>query len=309
VNALNKDEIIQAVTAAQNGENKAFESLYLEFTKSVYSLALKIMQNQEDAKDITQEVFVTVCEKLSELKEPEKFKQWLNRITANKCTDSFRKRADSISDVVYDFDEFDFIEEVSPLLIPEKALDNAETSRMIVDIIDTLPDPQRMCIYYYYYEQLTIAQIAEIFATNESTVKSRLHLARGKIRKELERLDEQEGTKLYSVAPLSLAPAINSVMQNFEMPQELVQGLWGEISATVSANAVTVGTVSTGAVLAVKTKIALAVTGVIIAGGITTGVLIAKNPAAEDVGGYISTTTVINESKLTDEPTFTPTPA
>ncbi len=315
---MDKNELAKLVTAAQNGNKDALEKLYLKNAKKVYYLALKMTKNAEDAEDITQEVFITVFEKIGGLKDPSMFGSWLNRITANKCTDIFRKRGKLVQEDTEDISEADFSEEADPLLIPENALDNAETARMIVEVIDSLPDPQRMCVYYYYYEQLTIAQIAEILITNENAVKQRLYLAREKIRRELERLNKEEGIKLYAV-PLMLTPILKMPLQDFEMPQGLLQGLWGEITAatagTASAAASSVSSAAAAAkgaaVTGIKAKIAMTAAGIVIAGGITTGVILTVNsddslPAdvtisEEAVTESIETTEAANVYETPDE--------
>jgi RNA polymerase sigma factor (sigma-70 family) len=297
--------IAEIVKSAQNGDKHALEVLYIEHSKKVYYLALKILRNKEDAEDITSDVFVTVCEKLTELKEPEHFIRWLNRITANKCTNAFRKNRNRIMINANDNElngitesELDFVEETNPLLIPDKALDNAETAQMIVDIVDSLPDPQRLCVYYYYYEQLTIAQIAELLDTNENAVKGRLHLARKKIRRELEALDEREGVKLYSVSPLMLTPAFKLALEGFEMSVELTQGIWGAIAAntaTVTAAATTTVTATaatTGIIASLNAKIITIATCAVVACGVTAGVIMANfddESEAEPVIAVVST--------------------
>ncbi|MDR1674633.1 MAG: sigma-70 family RNA polymerase sigma factor [Oscillospiraceae bacterium] len=288
---MDRINLAETVESAQNGDETAIEMLYVKYAKQVYYLALKIMRNSEDAEDITSEVFITVCEKIGELKEPNTFPRWLNRITANKCTDFFRKRGNVVKEEF--MNEEEFTEEPDPLLVPDKAFDSVETAQMIVDIIDTLPDPQRICVYYYYYEQLTIAQIAEILATNENAVKGRLHLARGKIRKELERLNREDGIKLYSAVPLMLTPALKLALQNFEMPAELVHGLWRKIAAAVAGNAVAGNASAAGWVATVlKAKIIPAIGGILLAVGTATGVFIAANSDnhhSESGSGYSET--------------------
>jgi len=205
--------LIQTISAARSGDKSAFEALYREFSKSVYSLALKIVNNPADAQDITQEVFMLVHEKLSDLKEPAKFLHWLNSITVNKCTDLFRKKSGGFEEL-RDFSELEALEEANPLMSPEAALDNAETTKMIFAVIDALPEAQRVCIYCYYYEHMSVVQIADVLEIKVNTVKRRLYLARRKIRKELERLDKQEGLKLYSkspIAPMLLAEPVSKL--------------------------------------------------------------------------------------------------
>ncbi|MCL2634363.1 MAG: sigma-70 family RNA polymerase sigma factor [Oscillospiraceae bacterium] len=284
---MESNRLISTVTSAQNGNEKDMEALYLEFSKPVYYLALKLLKHKEDAEDLTQEVFIYAFQKITELREPNAFPAWLNRITASRCTNFLTRKKQPVFNDLSDISDtdlqlIDFIEETDPLLIPEKSLDNAETARMIVEIIDNLPLPQRVCVYYYYYENLTIAQIAENLNTNDNTVKTRLSLAREKIRKELKQLEEKEGIKLYSV-PLMLTPILKMSLQHFEMPAGLTQELWSSIAvkanATAAASSTTLSAAKGAIIMSTKVKILLAAAGLAVVGGVTAAIIIIANPS------------------------------
>jgi len=335
-NSLDKSTLVELVQSAQNGDKQALETLYIKHSKRVYYLALKMLCNKEDAEDITGDVFVTVCEKIGNLREPEHFVRWLNRITANKCTNTFKKKRNMLVNSANNADsadnaekpqelsetEFDYIEETNPLYIPEKSLDNAETSRMLVDIVDSLPDSQRLCVYYYYYEQLPIIQIAEFLDTNENAVKGRLHLARGKIRKELVRLEENEGLKLYSAMPFILVRAFESALDELELSNEILQTVWAEITATVAANTAATATstaasttVATNITALLNTKIVTIATSAIVTCCVVMGVAVINSgdeikPEQSEQPTQVITTTIAEhteqsghtESSGTDEP-------
>lgn len=80
-------------------------------------------------------------------------------------------------------------------------MDYAETKRLMKEILDGLPEDQKLCVLMYYYEELSVSDIADALGCSTGTVKSRLNYARKKIRNDVEEL-ERKGTKLYSVAPL-----------------------------------------------------------------------------------------------------------
>jgi RNA polymerase sigma-70 factor (ECF subfamily) len=150
-------KILQAVEAVQKGNQRAFETLYNEFSQLSYFTALKLLNNnQHEAEDVVQEVFIKVFQKIGELQDPQAFPAWLRRITVNQCAAVLKKSKPTIS--TEEVEELDFIEETDDALIPDKALDNAETARLIVEIIDKLPEPQRVCILFYYYEQMWYGQ-------------------------------------------------------------------------------------------------------------------------------------------------------
>jgi len=228
---LEQSELIISVKQAQAGDENAYQRLYLDTYKSVFYLALRMVKNTEDAEDITQEVFITVNEKISELREPGAFYKWVNQITANKCAAFLRKYRGIVA--LDDEEEILKIVEDDPLNLPDKAIDNEATRKIILDVIDALPDGQRACIMYYYYQQYTITQIADLLELNENTVKSRLALARGKIRTALEEKEKKEGIKLYGI-PLALTPILRQAMELFEAPDGMAERIWENISQVIS---------------------------------------------------------------------------
>ena len=84
--------------------------------------------------------------------------------------------------------------------MPDKALDNDETRRMIVELVDQLPPPQRQCVLMFYYEEMSVKDIAAALETSEGTVKSRLNYARKAIKSGVDAYAAQ-GVKLYSALP------------------------------------------------------------------------------------------------------------
>jgi RNA polymerase sigma factor (sigma-70 family) len=228
---MEKKMLIKTVKAAQKHDETAMRLLYNEYAKSIYHLALKLMQNKEDAEDAMQETFITAFTKLQKLKEPATFRNWLGKIASNKCTDLLRKRHGGMEADIWDLGE-DVPAEENPLMLPESSLDNKESARQISDIVDSLPTPQKMCVYYHYYQELPIKQIAEVLNANEHTVRSRLNLAKQKIREKLELLEAKEGIRLYSATPAAFTALLKSSEQTTELPPPALDAAWEGISAT-----------------------------------------------------------------------------
>jgi len=215
---MESNRLAKLIENAKQGDRNALEELFSDAFGSIYRLALRILKNQEDAEDITQEVFITIQQKISDLREPAAFYAWANQITANKCNRFFNRHKGLIrSD---DEDELLSIADDDPENMPDKALDDDATRKIIMTVIDNLPDNQRMCILLFYYGQLTVADIAVALETNENTVKTRLSMARAKIRAALEEKAEKDGIKLWGV-PLVLAPIVREAMENMHIPIEV----------------------------------------------------------------------------------------
>ena len=191
------------INRAKSGDLQAMEELLEAAHTSVSYQCRKMMPRLEDAEDLTQEVLLAVYQKIDMLKEPKAFWSWLNRITATHCMNALSRNH---VDLQFAEDEdghsvVDDLEVLDEHLIPDKALDNAETARMIDEIVSDLPETQRMSTLLYYYNEMSVREIAQIMNVPENTVKSRLNLARKAIKDKV--LDyEKQGVKLYSVSIL-----------------------------------------------------------------------------------------------------------
>ena len=200
---MEKAELTALVVKAQSGDPGAMEELLRAAHTSVSYQCRKLLRDPRDAEDMTQEVLLAVYTKLDTLKTPEAFWGWLNQTAANRCYNAMKR---SRVELQFAEDEeghsvMDDLEELDEQQVPDKALDNAETARMIEEIVDGLPDAQRLCTLMYYYDEMSVRDIAGNLGVPENTVKSRLNYARKAIRERV--LDyEKKGVKLYGLSPL-----------------------------------------------------------------------------------------------------------
>ena len=277
--------MLQTIQKAQKGDRCAQQALYLDSCKSVYYLALKILKNPDDAEDITQDVFITAFEKLPELRQPAAYYKWLNRITATRCMNSLRRKSTVVTDELDEGALFELADD-SLSVMPEELMDDAETRRIIMEIIEQLPDAQRVCVLYRYYSQMSIEEIAEVVSANVHTVRSRLALARKKIRDAILAKEEKEGIRLHAIP---LMPILLKGMEDFQLPEGLADGMWANVSAAteglaaqVSSTAASgaagsqgVGTAAaTGAGIGVK--VIGIVASVVIVGAVAAGVILSQ---------------------------------
>ena len=254
---MDSAKLIETIGAAQKGNRHACAALYNEYAKSVYFIALKLLKNPQYAEDMTSEVFLNAFRRLSDLRHPEAFPQWLNRIVTNKCTEFLTRDNQLLTADIEEVAETGFTEETDRKLIPDKRLEDEETARLITEIIDKLPLPQRVCVYYYYYELLTIKEIAALLTVTESTVKNRLALARAKIETELRKLDKDEGLKLWAAFPFMLIPLLRVAMRNTEVPVAILGRITEGLNITASAiGSATVTTPASGTAAVTETAAA-----------------------------------------------------
>ncbi len=204
---MNKD-FTEIVRAALSGDEAAFEALYTMTKDSAYFIALSLTHNEQDALDILQDSYIKAFTHLNELNSPELFDSWLKRIVAN-CGKNFLriKKPMLFSDIPEAITVTETDEETDSDLIPHEFVDKKEASRLIMEIINKLPENKRLVILMYYYQNMQTKEIAEELELPLTTVKYYLLEARKEIRTELEKLDKK-GTRLYAVLPFALLPSL-----------------------------------------------------------------------------------------------------
>lgn len=146
------------------------------YADMVYRLALSQMKNKSDADDIFQEVFVRLVRHIEELQSWEHVKAWLIKVTINCAKKHFESYWHK--NVAY-MDETERLEdETDSYEIPEE--------HPVRIAVEKLPAKYRLVVHLFYYEQLTITQIAQMTNQKETTVKSQLFRAREMLKEELE---------------------------------------------------------------------------------------------------------------------------
>ena len=185
-----------------SGDQQAQEELVLAAQNRVYYHCWKMLKHEEDALNATQEILISMLTRLDRLQDPEAFWGWLSAMTANHCRNVLTRgrREAQIPEDDEGNSLLDAFESLDEQTVPDKALDNDETRRMIVELVDQLPPPQRQCVLMFYYEEMSVKDIAAALETSEGTVKSRLNYARKAIKSGVDAYAAQ-GVKLYSALP------------------------------------------------------------------------------------------------------------
>ena len=177
------------VRLCQNGDVAAFERLFHEHQDRVYRIAFRMMNSQEDAQDLTQEIFLKAYQKISKFKFRSAFSTWLYRLAVNICIDELRKRkpVDTIP-ITEDAVSQDKLAAYSTVdaYTPEDHAISKDRERQVWDAINSLKEKERAIIILRDIEGLSYKEIAEVFKCSLGRVKSRLHEARQKLKAVLE---------------------------------------------------------------------------------------------------------------------------
>ncbi|MBK0371218.1 RNA polymerase sigma factor [Flavobacterium agrisoli] len=161
----------------QNDRGAQLE-LYQLFAPMLYGICLKYMKNEDDAKDVFQEAFVIVFQKMHQYKFEGSFEGWLKRIFINKLIETLKKKQKDyfLLDIV-DFEEK--IQEEIPIEEP------SIPQEKLLEYIRELPDQYRMVFNLYVFEKFKHREIAQMLDINEGTSKSNLNRAKSILQKKI----------------------------------------------------------------------------------------------------------------------------
>ena len=184
----------ELITRAQNGDQTSFEQLIYNYDRAVLSIAMRYARDNDDAKDIYQEVFIRVFRGLKKFEFRSEFSTWLFRITTNVCiTYKTRKKEQLMVSLQSEFEDeqtgYDSINLVSEERTPEEITSGNDLQSLIGDAVDSLSAKQKITFVLKHYEGYKIREIAEMLNCKEGTVKKYLFDAVNNLRKKLEPLN------------------------------------------------------------------------------------------------------------------------
>lgn len=158
------------VKKAQRGDADAFIELMEKNRATLERVAWGYFQSEEDVADAMQDTILDAFEHIHELKKAEYFRTWLVRILINNCNQIYnqnRKKGCAIDE------------------IPERSVPGGAEDVEFHEMLRSLPEDSRLIFLLYYGEQFTTKEIGELIRMKESTVKSKLHRGKLKLREEL----------------------------------------------------------------------------------------------------------------------------
>ncbi|MCL2045004.1 MAG: sigma-70 family RNA polymerase sigma factor [Oscillospiraceae bacterium] len=237
------------VISAQSGDTDSFEMLYDIFCDKVYAFARMIMRNASDAEDVLQEAFITAWQKLETLKTPATFSVWIQVIAKNLCNMQLRKKNVAILlDAEQEVESLSSME--SDELLPAAYAEREDLKERLGMIIESLSEVQRQAIVLYYFNEMSVDEIAEVMECSANTVKTRLFLARKAIKSEIEEQERKSGEKLYGVTGilmLSFGVVFKSHIETLSLGQSVIEGTKGAITQFISSgNGATSGSTAAG---------------------------------------------------------------
>ena len=173
-----EDDLIKR---CRDGDQRAMEQIVKRYEKQVYNTAFGIVGNREDAQDITQDVFLTIWNKIGQFKFRSKFSTWIYQIAKNQSLNlkNLKKRRQTDATEINDSQAWVPVDEKTP----ETTLLVYEQQKLLLRALDNLKEKHRTILVLREMEALSYDDISEVLGCSTGRVKSRLHEARLALRK------------------------------------------------------------------------------------------------------------------------------
>jgi len=176
---------IKLIEECRGGNFNNFRKLVELTSPFAYSVAFRMLGNEDQATDVVQETMVTIWQKLKKIKTAEVYKTWIYRIVVNKCYDEMRKRKRNPEFIADDHTWELISNRISEG--PSSALENGETAKIIRILTDRLSTRQKTVFVLSDLEGMSNDEISEITGISKSAVKANLYHARKSISEKVEK--------------------------------------------------------------------------------------------------------------------------
>ncbi len=170
------DQII--INQIIDGDTNAFSVLVNRYKDLVFTLALRMLKNREEAEEVSQDAFIKVYKSLEKFKGDSKFSTWIYKVTYNTCLDRLKKNRKRFNDVAID----EFTE--NKLISIDNALDSlveGERKQTIQDCLNLLTNEDSFLLTLYYFEEQSLDEIAAVVGLAANNVKVKLFRSRKKL--------------------------------------------------------------------------------------------------------------------------------
>lgn len=177
-------EIIEGI---KNGDQKLFRLIVKEYQEFLLNICYHFVHNEDDAKDLTQDVFLEVYKSIHAFRGDAKFKTWLYRIAVNKSLNFIQRK--KIRKLFVDMDSLFRTGKIDTCnnhsFNADKTIHDNERSRYLYQAIDYLSQNQRIAFSLHHLDGMPYSQIADIMNISISSVESLIHRAKSNLQKRL----------------------------------------------------------------------------------------------------------------------------
>jgi RNA polymerase sigma-70 factor (ECF subfamily) len=182
------------IEKVRNKEKSAYSFLVDRYKDMVFSIALKILRNREDAEELAQDVFVKAYQSLETFKGDSKFSTWLYRIVYNAAISKTRKKKIETVDLNYDLIDHYSTDEIKDDIYH---LGYEEQKKIVTKILSDLEPDENIMITLFYFKEHSTEEISQIMNLSQSNVKVKLHRIRKKLLNEVNKIIHQQSKEIY----------------------------------------------------------------------------------------------------------------
>jgi len=175
-------ELVTAVMARTPG---AFEQLIARHKALVWHVVYRMVKHNEDARELSQDVFLRVYQRLHQYRFESSLATWIGRVAFSVASRHLQKKKLPLAEPTHD-DDGDVLDDIGDGFDLEAACADRETMQHLNDAIEALPAMQRTLVTLYHLDEMSITEIGMITGLPEGTVKNYLFRARQRLRKTLE---------------------------------------------------------------------------------------------------------------------------
>lgn len=290
-------DISKLVEQIKKGDNKSFDKLYKLTEKEIWFTCISFLKNEANAQDIMQETYITAFLKIQTLDKTAQFRSWLNRIAVNKCKDYLKGKGEiQLSDEILENEAVQ-----DELTIPEEYITNQSKRGCILSLMqEALTDVQYQTVIMYYFNEMSVSEIAEFFECSKGTVLSRLNYSRAKMKKAITDYEKKSGDRLHGVVFVPLFGSIfKEEAKNITVPKISLDFLENPNAVGSSANGA--GKIFKAVMSTAKTKaIAIACCATMVC-GIATALIICVGCNPDVPTSSATDETVLVEETISEE--------
>ncbi len=177
---MSKTDDTKLIERCVNGDRRAFEALLMEYEKPVFNAAFRMLNNRDDARDVTQTVFLKVFENFAQFDPSRRFFSWIYRITLNESINWLGKE-NRLEPLLY--------ETADEGKGPDDEVESARVSASVQAALMTINTDYRTVVILKHFLGCSYEEISEVLDVPEKTVKSRLYTARQQLKDALSGLN------------------------------------------------------------------------------------------------------------------------
>jgi len=180
-----RQETTELVNALRKGDSQPFNRLVMLYQGNIYNLALNYLKVPEEAKDITQDIFITAYRSISTLRDDSKFSAWLYQIATNHCRNRLKKLRKRGFFTSRSIDDPDHPIHLSNDDSPEERIEQEDRSRIVRTAIAAMPAAEKEVLIMRDLQEMTYEEISEVLGVPLGTVKSKLNRARNALKNKI----------------------------------------------------------------------------------------------------------------------------